>query len=336
MTRGTPTSRDVNAPDESHPEDETRRGVSRRHTHRGLGDSQPPKLVTMHGVAPPSDPPPPLSREEAAHGYLDDLHDSLTPQRLPKFDDDDTPPEEQPPSSRLTPEQLDRAQFRTARGGGKNRLSGGRSAAAAYVSPSTLSPGHGAEPRVHPVEVDARVLREARLHRTEPSLVRKRASQIPPEPVAVPMKQNSRFVFVLLGFGVFAVMGVLGWKLLSTTDAPKPSPFPTSQVPQAVAPGSDLSVTQPARTTPVDGTVSEPVPAAQPSASPPGPPRAGELGAAQPSVQENRPAALETRNEALQRPTSSHADRPARPRVTPSPAPNPAPKATPSRELWLE
>lgn len=210
MRRGKLTRRGIGSPsDPSESDRPPAPGGLPRLTHRGLGDSQPPKLVTMHGVAPPSESDRPPSMPEGSSKKTLELSvelGRLTQDPLPDFSDlgfesvktDDV----------IRDVSENRSQFRTAPGGGKNRLSGGRAVAAAYVSPSTLSPGHGTEPKLGPVEVAEHVLREARSFQTEPSLAKKRASHNPPQTPPVRRLSWSK-VWVYAGGGVLLGFAVL-------------------------------------------------------------------------------------------------------------------------------
>ena len=247
MKGGKPTRRGLGSPSDTSDSEPPASSRLSRQTHRGLGDSQPPKLVTMHGVAPPSDPPPPpvaarQSSSAPAEGDIDLRHSAV-----PRFQDHELPPDVLAELKSSLEERTDtgeasgRAQFRTAPGGGKNRVSGGRSSAAAYVSPSTLAPGHGAEPRLGPVEVDEHVLREARSFQTEPSLMRKRASQVPPEaqlPV-IPKTSASAWPWLIAGAVVASLL------LVYFFASPGPTaPFSSESAPGLVPTGGDLSAAQ--------------------------------------------------------------------------------------------
>ena len=71
----------------------------------------------------------------------------------------------------------DRSRFRTAPGGGKNRVSGGRAKAAAYVSPMTLNPGFAKILTTAPIKISEKAIRASQDYQTEPSLLRRRESQ---------------------------------------------------------------------------------------------------------------------------------------------------------------
>jgi len=379
MKRGKPTQ-GIGSPNEPPLDDESgvKAGLSRRHTHRGLGDSQAPKLVTMHGVAPPSDPPPPPAQPVGAPSagrFFDEgassprqlsvdvlPHDSLRAPLVPHFDGDDTPDEgEFAPLSNQLGTPVDRSQFRTAPGGGKNRVSGGRAAASAYVSPSTLAPGHGAEPKVQSVEVDSRVIREARFHQTEPSLVRRRASQVPPEPTELPMKKASWLLPVLIVLGVSAALAAVAIvALLPSSHPPGPSPVaktastpagrPSPSAPPVVASAPTAAPTQTSATAPAVTPTLEAAPSATPLALP----------------EASSVDSTNSRNLASQRPTTSHADHSSHPTGTmsspsssavqrssqstaapkstaasrstaaPKSTAAPQPATAPNRDLWIE
>lgn len=297
MKRGKPTQ-GVGSPNEPSLDDESgvKAGLSRRHTHRGLGDGQAPKLVTMHGVAPPSDPPPPPSPAQAVRAQ--NAHElplsALRSPGLPAFDDDTPDESEFAPVSNQLGMPGDRSQFRTAPGGGKNRVSGGRAAASAYVSPSTLAPGHGAEPKVQSVEVDSRVIREARFHQTEPSLMRRRASHVPPEPTYVPMKKSSWVLPALLALG--AAVGIAVVLMLVLQPSNHQSVLPTAQ--QQPMAGAPRASARPLATHPPAATSEGAVAPVQPAPS-------EETGAPPPTLSSD---ATNSRNSALERPTIAHAD----------------------------
>ena len=307
-------------------------GGGKRPTHRGMGDSQAPKLVTMHGVAPPSDsdrPPPPVPSLERKTLEFSTEDFNFHHDALPNFSEEETPVDHEsdvmPPSEDRESLGEDRSRFRTAPGGGKNRVSGGRAAAAAYVSPSTLSPGHGTDPRVVPVEVADHVLREARSFQTEPSLARKRASHNPPAAVSLPVPPPARSRRPLvIGAGALLTLALVGgaWAVLRSTRAlhepgttapvihnsPSTPAVPPSQ---AAAPSTAREVPSPTPSQADSGSVEH-----KDDLSP---------------GQEN-----EFRNQPPARPTTEHADQPS-----PSPAKKPSSNSktrptTKSRDLWLE
>ncbi len=337
--RGKPTQRGMGSPhDVTDSQPPASSGLSRK-THRGLGDSQPPKLVTMHGVAPPSDRPPPLEQPTVGENAVEYSGDDLSFEHgeVPRFGDHELPPEvaaELNGDDQQTSVSFDgdRSQFRTAPGGGKNRLSGGRAAAAAYVSPSTLSPGHGTDPQVRPVEVAEHVLKEARSFQTEPSLVKKRASQLPPqaERVAPPMVQRSPWSGPAAG--VIAALLVVGVYFLFRGEAGEEPP--TLQKNAALAESSDGAPFAAS----AEVAASQPPPEVEPASSagiatsaPPSPsvePSSSGTGSAQPRPS-LPPSGQKRRNEKSARPKINHA--------SPSPPqPTSKPVSTKKRDLWLE
>lgn len=122
--------------------------------------------------------------------------------------------EHTPPDASSLAAASARARYRTSPGGGKNRTSGGREHAAAYVGPLTLAPSEG-NLGTHPgVRIEEEVLHESRYHLTEPSLlVRRQSSMPPPWPRDQPQGPSTAtlVLIVLLSAGVAAsvVYGVL-------------------------------------------------------------------------------------------------------------------------------
>jgi len=101
--------------------------------------------------------------------------------------------------------------FDTVPGGGTNRLSGGRSAARAYVRAKTPPPLHTGPHDTVSVDVDARASVESRAFQTAPSLQRRRISQteigsLPP--VAYPTPFSWRRAALVIA-GVAALSFVL-------------------------------------------------------------------------------------------------------------------------------
>lgn len=339
MRRGKPTRRGIGSPSDTPGSDPPpAQGSLPRMTHRGLGDSQPPKLVTMHGVAPPSDRPPGMP-EDLSKKTLELTMElgRLAPDPPPDFSDlgITAAPFEEEQSKGEVNEFLDvRAQFRTAPGGGRNRLSGGRAIAAAYVSPSTLAPGHGTEPKLGPVEVAEHVLREARSFQTEPSLVRKRASYNPQPPLT---RASGRHVWIYAAGALIVLIVLVASQFIVAED-----------VERTPAAGAEAARTETAR---VESSnvkrLEAPAPVETPISSP-SPPFSHESG----NAATNRPiqghAASPSKNTQPPSPSahSSTATPRTQPGVAPKPdvAPKPATKSTPrnaeptgkKRDLWLE
>ncbi len=125
-------------------------------TDGSAGGGSRKKLVTRPGMAPPPveyaswDMSVPLTVEETQSELLANKEASRT-----------------------------RSQFKTAPGGGANRISAGRSSAAVYVSLRTLTPETGPVSRaVAAIKVDEVVIREVRDLQTQPSLFRQRSSAL--------------------------------------------------------------------------------------------------------------------------------------------------------------
>lgn len=205
-------------------------------TARGLG-GKPAKIVTKPGVAPASDPAPlPLGSsavdlEETGRvgvGVAQGSHQNVAAEEVTI----------EAARDELTPAEVgaftnpgSRASFRTAPGGGKNRVSGGRASAAAYVSPSTVAPGQAVRPMTSKVQLHEQVKKEARSFHTEPSLLRRRASSLPPtEELASAAFSTKKWL--ILG-GMAALVGGVGtfwaaaWLQSAESDAPDLPPFTT-------------------------------------------------------------------------------------------------------------
>jgi hypothetical protein len=124
-------------------------------------DPLPAELKTEpHPYSPPA---PELSEEDR-----EDLKNSAEEVTSPDIEMDNT--------------KRARERFRTSRGGGRNRESGGREHAAAYVPPLTLTPSAGSLGTASGIKVDTTVLEESRYHVTEPSLLVRRETSYPPAP----------------------------------------------------------------------------------------------------------------------------------------------------------
>lgn len=345
MRRGKPTRRGIGSPSDTPGSDPPpAQGSLPRMTHRGLGDSQPPKLVTMHGVAPPSDRPPGMP-EDLSKKTLELTMElgRLAPDPPPDFSDlgiAAAPFEEEQSEGEASEIPDDRAQFRTAPGGGRNRLSGGRAIAAAYVSPSTLAPGHGTEPKLGPVEVAEHVLREARSFQTEPSLVRKRASYNPQPPLT---RASGRHVWIYAAGALIVLIVLVASQFIVAED-----------VERTPAAGAEAARTETERVESSNVKSLEapaPIPEAENSTH--------KIAAETPISSPSQPFSNESGNAATNRPIQGHAASPsqntqslspsahsstATPRTKPDVTPKPATKSTPrnaeptgkKRDLWLE
>ncbi len=114
--------------------------------------------------------------------------------------------------SQLNQKEQNRERYRTEPGGGKNRASGGRSAASAYVSPSTL-PGEFTESEhLIPFQIDKVVRRQVSHIGTQPSLARTSS-------VANLVSQQSQTQgknrIILIGLIFFIVGAAMSWIFLS-------------------------------------------------------------------------------------------------------------------------
>jgi hypothetical protein len=137
-----------------------------------------------------------------------------------------------------TPEA--REGYKTVPGGGRNRMSGGREHAAAYVSPGTVPPSRGRSRTTAAIRVDRRVLNESRSHETEPSLrVRRQASFSPTWPKDQPGAPSAkRLALIVVSSAVVAGFSV--WFVLKPAD-------PSAVGPSRVVPMSQsnsVNVTQ--------------------------------------------------------------------------------------------
>ncbi len=147
----------------------------------------------------------------------------------------------------------DRSQFKTAPGGGKNRISGGRVAAAAYVSPVTLPPATGNTPVTSAIKVHQRVKEEVRSYVTEPSLLRRRESSLPPEPPGY--RDDSRKLIVGLGaalvVALLMIVYLVGFRETSPGEVREALPVEVRETsPSEVtpaAPAEDKQLVAPAR-----------------------------------------------------------------------------------------
>lgn len=191
-------------------------------TERGVGNTPPRQISTKPGIAPapPTSDPPLVYDPEDTPGQPSAVVDELPPQVLrdrEQLREDHTPVE----SEHAPAGEGDRSQFRTAPGGGKNRVSGGRAAAAAYVSPTTVPPGQGTGRITAAVKVHEAVRQDARSFPTEPSLMRRRESSLPPPmPPGYEEPQPSMAKPILLGVAAACVLGaLLGWALLAEQES---------------------------------------------------------------------------------------------------------------------
>jgi hypothetical protein len=207
-------------------------------------------------------------------------------------------------------------------------MSGGREHAAAYVSPSTLSPAHGSTPVTAAIKVHEIVESAVRAYQTEPSLLRRRASSLPP-PIRVRVGQRSGIIAgaatLGLALGIFATF--LGVRALRTRDSAAvqlPS-LPENAEPAPHSSSNHLRNGSSPGPTPMPVAASggevPPLPAA--SASP-----AAGFPPAAPPTRASLPATLRTKTP---KPATS---RPASP--SPSPSPAQPTSAAPKSDLWLE
>jgi len=243
---------------------EPQSGSVPRGTQQGLGSRQQ-KMSTKVGVAPPSNPPPPVERvadpererfddemPTAQHSLSELSRATCGPdyEAMEEARDEATPMDN--PSER---EQSNRSEFKTAPGGGKNRISGGRAVASAYVSPKTVPPGKGHDHVTAAVKVLETVQEEARSYRTEPSLLRRRASSLPP-----PMpgrKAGAPIAWILGGLCALALAGGLTYFALPLENASNEAEKPN---------GKAADKPLPAESAPAMETSAPPAAAAQPAA----------------------------------------------------------------------
>lgn len=146
-------------------------------------------------------------------------HEDITPREGSELDDPDA-----------------RSRFRTAPGGGLNRVSGGREHARAYVSPVTVKPGTPTTPVTGAVKVLDVVEKAVRAYQTEPSLLKRRLSSLPP-PFSPPQTRTHLLIGAIsigLVIGAMAVWAVLrttsdetelpGQATKAEPDKPRPAP----------------------------------------------------------------------------------------------------------------
>lgn len=303
-------------------------GSSRREsqtTQPGMPKDQK-KIVTKSGLAPPpaSSPisekqtnpgltaPPPLDdmqyELDGAAGAdalaCDEGRVALREEMTPREGTDLNGPDDQ---------SNDRSRFKTAPGGGRNRVSGGRERAAAYVSPTTVSPGHGKDHITSAIKVDEVVANAVRAYETEPSLLRRRASSLPPR---MPREHDRTSVLVwaalLVGLLLGGLVVWLGTAASDDESVPVQQPVSADSAPQANPnAGSKESPSATADSDrPPPASKSPSTEAASGSPAPQVVPKAKPVEAPRPSV---TPAA----------------------RPTPKPAAQPTTKK-PSDDLWLE
>ena len=136
------------------------------------------------GMDPP-DPEDELRAERIA------AHEDVTPREGTDIEDPDV-----------------RARFRTAPGGGVNRVSGGREHARAYVSPVTVKPGTPTTPVTGAVKVLDVVEKAVRAYQTEPSLLRRRLSSLPLTRLEPPADSQTNADKI---FSDYFVRGEGGW-----------------------------------------------------------------------------------------------------------------------------
>jgi hypothetical protein len=149
-------------------------------------------------------------------------HEDITPREGSEIDDSEA-----------------RSRFRTSPGGGLNRISGGREHAAAYVSPITVKPGTPTTPVTGAVKVMDVVEKAVRAYKTEPSLLRRRLSSLPPK---MPPPETRMHLLV----GAIAIGLVIGamlfWAAVRTNafDLPGTGRATKPQAPEATARGAAL------------------------------------------------------------------------------------------------
>jgi hypothetical protein len=126
--------------------------------------------------------------------------------------------------------EWERARFQTEPGGGKNRVSGGRLQARAYVSPVTVKPSTGNTPITAAIKVHDIVENAVRAYQTEPSLLRRRQSSLPPRPGS-----NQERLRVLMGGAAAIILlgAVIFWITLRGAERVTP-PFPEAAVPTRI------------------------------------------------------------------------------------------------------
>lgn len=301
-----------------------------RGTERGVGNTPPRQISTKPGIAPapPTSDPPPAPRLEKTPAQPSAAVDEAPGQDVrEQFREDQTPAE----SEYDVKVESDRSQFRTAPGGGKNRVSGGRAAAAAYVSPSTLPPGHGTGRITAAVKVHEAVQQDARTFPTEPSLMRRRESSLPPPmPPGYGEPPPSRAKALIFGgVALCAVGALIGWWLtrIEVPAVASEAPQPAETVPSENL--KKIGNAAPARPKPELSATSAHAEKVKPSPAPE-------------DTKTNAPAPAQQKPLAPRAPTSSKQSPPvSQPKPSPKapaqPRPTPAKKNDPSEEEpWLD
>jgi hypothetical protein len=208
-------------------------------------------------------------------------------------------------------DQEDRSKFRTAPGGGRNRVSGGRERAAVYVSPTTVAPGHGKDHITSAIKVDEVVANAVRAYETEPSLLKRRASSLPPK-MPREYERSSKLVWAALIAGLL-LGGIVVWlgSSLPESENPKKDRNASAQGPKQ---GSDAK------------PASDKQPSTEESAAS-APPDARSKASPDPQVVQK--AANETEAAPQVKPAAIQSS-------SPLPTPPPKTKKKPSNDLWLE
>lgn len=235
-----------------------------------------------------------------------------------------------------------RARFRTAPGGGLNRMSGGREQARAYVSPVTVKPGTPTTPVTGAVKVLDVVEKAVRAYQTEPSLLKRRLSSLPPTQAQPQTRMHLLIGVIAVGLVVGAM---LVWAVIRTT-APQPEePGPATKLPPAAARPAFPNKQKISRNESESGpkTVTEGENNAEPEAAPQGQqptPPAAQKSAAPPSTSISKPVHAEAPVEnrprsdtkpAVEKPLPAEAEKPPTKDVGASTA-----TKTSSQDLWLE
>ncbi len=255
-------------------------------------------------------------------------HEDVTPREGSDLDDPDA-----------------RHRFRTAPGGGKNRISGGREHAKAYVSPTTLRPSTPVPPITSAVKVLDVVENAVRAYRTEPSLLRRRASSLPPRFPSDQPRTHLLVGGVAIGI-VLAAMAL--WGVLRTQQQPTAGP-PSNEPDSPAAPHQEVVAPQKTKIsrnesetgpkTEQEGEIAAPPPKAAKKEPEPAPSSSKETAARPPDpptspVHEEATVAKPPRSEAqapVKKAVSSEAKEPP-----PKPASSAPATKTSSQDLWLE
>ena len=340
----------------------SRRDIKERlATERGVGITPEKKLITKPGVAPPSDPPPPPSEPpppwdeitQEAPVVLDEVPAQAQAPSMESLRDEQTPVGEYRAAEEgeTSPEGGERSQFRTARGGGKNRVSGGRAAAAAYMSPSTLPPGHGAGKITSAVKVHEKVQEDARTFPTEPSLMRRRQSSLPPP--LPPGYGKHPIPWRWISGGVVFVAGVLAVVWLLRQPAAPIAELPPAQNSEELRNAAPAGPMQEEMAPPAPEKITPPASAAQPEppsqvpapsqalapaikAEPSPQPAATSKSTASPTITASPPQVAPTPRVVTAPPVVPTPPVASQPRVAPSPK-APEKKSPPhSEDPWLD